>query len=68
MAKKEKKQKEQTVAELRLELDKIKEELLTLRLDKSIGKLKNTKSLFHKRKEIARILTYLKQKEVIAKA
>lgn len=34
-------------------------ELFTLRMDHSMKKLKNTRSLFNKKKDIARILTVL---------
>ncbi len=63
-AKQAKTQKEQTIQELKLALDTARDELATARLEKNIGKLKNLRSIFHKRKEIARILTYMKQKEV----
>jgi len=42
-----------------------KNELLTLRLDNATKKLKNTRAIFHKRKDIARVLTIMRQKEFI---
>lgn len=42
-----------------------KGELFTLRLDNATKKLKNTRTIFHKRQDIARILTALKEKELI---
>lgn len=46
-------------------LEDAKSELFTLGLDKVQRKLKNTSSLSHKRKEIARILTKMKEMEAI---
>ena len=40
-------------------------ELFTMRMDVRMAKLKNTRSLFWKRKEIAYILTQLQRKEHI---
>ena len=36
-----------------------------LRLDKTQNKLKNTRQIFAKRKEVAQILTILKEKELL---
>ena len=61
---KEKKDLQQkSINELRLLLKQVKEELFSLRLEKVQKKLKNTSSIFQKRKNIARILTILKEKE-----
>lgn len=49
--------------ELIKDLKQAKEALFNLKLEKSQNKLKNTKSIFWKRKEIAWILTILKEKE-----
>lgn len=49
--------------ELIKDLKEAKVALFNLKLEKSQNKLKNTKSLFWKRKEIAWILTILKEKE-----
>lgn len=53
--------------ELIKDLKQAKEALFNLKLEKSQNKLKNTKSIFWKRKEIAWILTILKEKELVAK-
>lgn len=42
-----------------------KAELLELNLSKAQNKLKNTRSIFWKKKDIARILTILRQKEFV---
>ncbi len=42
-----------------------REELAQLTLDKNTGKLKNLRSIFHKKKAIARILTTIRQKELL---
>ncbi len=49
--------------ELKKLLNDAKENLFNLKIDLSQNKLKNTRSIFLKRKEIALILTALKQKE-----
>lgn len=43
-------------------LDKARSELFLLKLDKTQNKLKNTRLIFWKRKEIAQILTIIKEK------
>jgi ribosomal protein L29 len=50
--------------ELRKALKEAREALFNLNLDNRQNKLKNTKQLFWKRKEIALILTALKEKEI----
>lgn len=42
----------------------LKDEVLQLNLEKAQNKLKNTRSIFWKKKDIARILTILRQKEL----
>lgn len=49
--------KEDKNVELKDKLKSVSEELCKLRLDHNMGKLKNTKALTLKRKEIARMLT-----------
>lgn len=49
--------------ELKKFLNDARENLFNLNIDLSQNKLKNTRSIFLKRKEIALILTALKQKE-----
>ncbi len=41
-----------------------REDLFNFKLDLTQNKLKNTRSIFHKRKEVALILTVLKEKEL----
>lgn len=49
-----------------LEMAKVlREDIFKLKLDKSLGKLNNTRSIFTKRKDLARILTVLTQKQSI---
>lgn len=54
---------EKTKEELETWLLNNRNELARLVLDKNSGKLKNMRSIFNKRKERARILTVLRQKE-----
>lgn len=51
--------------ELKKQAENLREQLLKLRLDLSLNKLKDTNSLKKKRKDLARILTQTKQMEVI---
>lgn len=63
---KEKRQlRDKTKEELQVMLAKMKNELFTLRLEHSQGKLKNTSSLLHKRKDLALMYTVLSEKEEI---
>ena len=50
--------------ELRKGLKEAREALFTLNLDNRQNKLKNTRQIFWKKKEIAFILTALKEKEI----
>lgn len=59
-----KKEKIKDTTDIKTALKEAKESLLSLRLDLSMGKLKNTKAVFHKRKEIARLLTRKRQEEL----
>jgi len=52
------------LVELRTLLKNLKEAVFTARLELSQNKLKNTKSIFLKKKEIAQILTIIKEKEI----
>lgn len=52
-----------SIDELQGLLKETRQALLTLRLEKSQNKLKNTRVIFSKRKDIARMLTALRQKE-----
>jgi len=53
--------------ELKKTLKEAKETLFNLGIDLKQNKLKNTRQIFWKRKEIALILTALKEKELVAK-
>ncbi len=53
--------------ELRDLLSEKREEFLNLNLDNKQNKLKNTRSIYNTRKEIARILTLIKERELLAK-
>lgn len=53
-----------TIEELKGLLREAKDLLFSLRLEKSQNKLKNTRSIFLKRKEIAQILTLIRQKDM----
>lgn len=57
-----------SVGELQKQLKDAREALATLRLDVAQNKVKNTKSLFLKRREIAVILTILKKKLTVVLA
>lgn len=64
MKKEELKQlKEKNLNELQEELKKLEKELFQLRMEKMIGKLKNLKSIFFKRKMIAVIKTLIKEEK-----
>ncbi len=52
-----------TKEELQALIQSVKEELANFRLDQKQGKLKDTSSILHKRKEIARMQTVLQEKE-----
>ncbi len=56
---------ERTVKDLAVLLATAKDELITLSLDNKRGKVKNTSSLLHKRKDLARIHTILKEKQMV---
>lgn len=53
-----------TLQELKTILKEAKEALFLLRLDKSQNKLKNIRSFFWKRKEVAQVLTVIREKEL----
>ncbi len=62
--KKEEKKEVSKFAELRGKVKTAKQELFAMQMDKAQGKLKNTSSLTLKRKEIAKLLTALRQLEL----
>ena len=53
-----------TIGELKKLLQDSKSALFSLSLDKTQNKLKNTRSIYLKRKEIAQISTVLREKEL----
>ncbi|OGH42311.1 MAG: 50S ribosomal protein L29 [Candidatus Levybacteria bacterium RIFCSPLOWO2_02_FULL_36_8b] len=53
------------IKELKTMLKEAKDKLFSLNIEKSQNKLKNTSSIFLKRKEIARILTAIRREEII---
>ena len=61
------KAKERTLKELKDAFVESRNFLSELKLDMDQKKLKNTRLVFWKRKEIARLLTEIRQKEEIAK-
>jgi len=64
MKKKQKKELfSKTIPELSLLLKETREKLFSFKMDHTRKKLKNTRSIFMTRKEVARILTILKEKE-----
>lgn len=68
MAKKQKTDiTEKSVDALKQDVEEAKKELFTLHLDNQMRKLKNTRSIFLKRKEVARILTAMKMKSLSKK-
>lgn len=66
-AKEKKNIKEKSLEELKALLNEARKALFQLKLEKSQNKLKNTRSIFLKRKEIARILTEINWKELYVK-
>ncbi len=54
-----------TIEELKGMYKNLKNEVLQLNLEKAQNKLKDTRSIFWKKKDIARILTILKEKELM---
>lgn len=45
---------------------KVKEEIMSLMIDKNMNKMPNLKSIKSKKNELAKILTVLKQKQLLA--
>jgi len=56
--------REMGVEELRHKQEELQEQLFRLRVQKSIGQLDNTMKLRQTRRDIARVRTILKQKQV----
>ncbi|OGH09042.1 MAG: 50S ribosomal protein L29, partial [Candidatus Levybacteria bacterium RBG_16_35_6] len=59
--------KEKSTEELKTSLKDGRKALFTMKLEKAQNKLKNTRAIFLKRKEIAIILTELRWRELNAK-
>lgn len=62
-AKEKKELHQKTAEELKIALKETRAELFLQKMEKAQKKLKNLRSIFEKRKKIARILTILKEKE-----
>lgn len=60
--------REMTVEELNTKLKELKEELFNLRFRHAIGQLENSASLKTCKKDIAKVMTVLREKEIAAKA
>lgn len=56
---------QKSILELREEEKSLREEIARLRFDLSLGKLKDTNMVKKKRKDLARILTEVRQLEII---
>lgn len=61
--KKEKKTEVTTKTEPAIQIGDLKKEIVKLRFEKEMGKLKNIRSIYNIRKQIARLLTLQKEKE-----
>ena len=59
---------ELTTEELNVKLKELKEELFNLRFRHAIGQLENPASLKNCRKDIAKVMTILRQRELNVKA
>lgn len=53
-----------TIKELRTMLKNARDAVFEAKIEKSQNKLKNTRAIFLKRKEIAQILSIIKEKEI----
>ena len=54
------------IKELSGKTKELKKEIANLTMDKNMKKLKDLKSIYKKRKELAQILTVIRQKELLA--
>lgn len=57
--------KAKTIDELKNLLKQVREELLNLKIENSRKKLKNTSLIYQKRKDLACMLTTLREKELL---
>ena len=65
MKKEQKKElRAKTVDELIKELRDMRADVAKLTIDMKIGKVENTNALYRKKKDIARVMTYLSEKKV----
>lgn len=55
---------EKSIEELKIQLNENKKELFLIKLEHFRKKLKNTRHIFSKKKEIATILTFIRRKEL----
>ena len=55
---------EKSISELKKDAEGLREEIAKLRFDLSLNKFKDTNMIKKKRKDLARILTALRQKEI----
>lgn len=53
------------IAELRGKAKSLKDEVASLVIDKNTNKLKDKKAIFKKRKNLAQVMTILRQKELL---
>lgn len=58
--------KELDLKELKLKVKTLTEEIISLTLDKNMKKLKDLKTISKKKKEVAQILTVIRQRELLA--
>ena len=59
--------RQKTIGELQKEAAEIRHELAKLRFDHALGQLKDTSLLKKRKKDLARILTVIRQKEILEK-
>ncbi len=56
---------EKSVSELEKEAESLRKEIANLRFDLSLNKLKDTNVIKRKRRDLARVLTLVRQREII---
>lgn len=56
---------EKSISELKKEAEKLREEVSKLGFDLSLNKLKDTNMIKKKRRDLARVLTLIRQREII---
>lgn len=56
---------EKSISELEKEAESLRKEIANLRFDLSLNKLKDTNMIKRKRRDLARILTRIRQMEII---